>query len=421
MKNFTHLHLHTEYSLLDGINRISDLPKHIKEIGQTACAITDHGNVSGTYKFFKECKKQDIKPILGMEAYYTVKDRSVREVDEDGEKYYHLVLLAQNNTGLKNLFKLSSRAYSEGMYFKPRIDDFLLGEYNEGLLATSACLGSRVAKLILSNRKQEAEALLDHHATIFKDRFFIELQLHTDREQQVVNLNLIDIAKRKNYPLLITQDCHYMLEGHKTLHEQALCMQTGSTMNDPNRFSFGSIDVHVASYDWMATKATAQDLPLEAIHNTQFVVDMVDANSYFSDTHNRYPKYQNLPEGVTSWEMLEHIVKSNLEKQFNGIPPQEYRDRVNEELNVIKKMGFYDYLLIVQDFVQEAKDNGIFVGAGRGSAAGSLVAYALRITNVDPIKYNLLFERWLNYGRAAMPIIFNKEQRDYLSAINSEI
>lgn len=406
---FVHLHLHTEYSILDGINRVDTLPEYIKSIGQDTVSITDHGNVSGTYKFWKNCKKAGVKPILGMEAYYTVTDRSAKEVDSDGEKYYHLVLLAQNNTGLKNLMKLSTKAYTEGMYHKPRCDDALLNECAEGLIATSACLGSRASQLILKSRFDEAERLITHHAGIFKDRFFLEIQLHNDRAQQIVNLSLVDIAKRTGLPLVLTNDCHYTKEDEKTLHEQALCMQTNDVMTNPKRFSFGEIDVHVASHDWMKTQAEFHGLPYEAISNTVDVAKLIDSKSYFNDTYNRYPRFKDLPINMPAWEALENLAKEELTKKFNGMPPKEYRDRLNSELETIKKMGFYDYLLIVQDFIGEAREHDIIVGPGRGSAAGSLVAYSLGITQVDPIKYGLLFERWLNYGRAATPLIFTDE------------
>lgn len=414
IKDFVHLHLHTEYSLLDGINRIERLPRDIKTLNQKSVAITDHGNVSGTYKFYQECMKEKIQPILGMEAYYTVNDRSAREVDELEEKYYHIVLLAQNNTGLKNLFKISSKAYSEGMYFKPRCDDQLLIECNEGLMATSACLGSRASQLILRNETDAAERLIVHHAAIFKDRFFIEVQLHQDRSQEIVNKELMRIAKKYNLPLVLTNDCHYFNENDKLLHEQALCMQTGDLMSSEKRFSFGEIDVHVGTHDWMWERAQQQNIPYEAIANTNFVANMVNHKSYFEDKWNKYPHYKKLPEGFSSFEALNNLCKEELTKKFGTKPPQEYCDRINAELLVIKKMGFSDYLLIVQDFIEQAKENNIIVGPGRGSAAGSLVAYSLGITQVDPIKYGLLFERWLNYGRTAIPIIFTKEMLELL-------
>lgn len=412
---FVHLHMHSEHSLLDGINRVNMIPSRAKEMGMKSLSITDHGTVSGHYSFFKECNKAGIQPILGMEAYFTPQEVMTKEVDADGERYYHLILLAQNNIGLKNLFKLSTKAYTEGMFYKPRINLSLLEAHSEGLIATSACIGSHFAQLILKNRSAEAEKLLLRHAEIFKDRFFIEVQLHQDREHQIVNSTLLQISRKYNLPVVLTNDSHYMLEEHKTLHELALCVQTNTTMTDPKRFSFGETDVHLATHDWLWTKAQERYFPYDAISNTVEVAKLINDQDYFSDTYNRYPKFQGLPEGITSWQALENLAKSSLEEKFKAVPPQHYRERLIHELTVIKKMGFYDYFLIVQQFVSQAREAGVLVGPGRGSGAGSLVAYALGITNVDPIKYNLLFERFLNYGRAATPLIFTKEIKEKLS------
>ena len=407
-KDFVHLHVHTEYSLLDGINRTSTLPEHIKGLNQKALAITDHGNVSGSYKFYKSCIKTGIQPIIGMEAYYTTRDRSLREVDDLGEPYYHMVLLALNNTGLHNLYKLSSRSYSEGMYRKPRLDDLLLGEYSEGICATTACLGSRISQLIIKGRKKEAEKMIDHHRSLFQNRFLIEVQLHEMEEQQVVNKVLTEISLRKNIPMILSNDCHYTHEFDKQIHEAALCMQTKQKLSDEKRFTFGEIDVHAASHDWMWERAKAQGLPYDCITNTVSVADMVDSNDYFTDKMNRYPKFQELPGSLKSYEYLEVLSKQKLYERFGEMPSQEYRDRLDVELKAMKGMGFSDYMLIVAQFMDGARDEGVLHGPGRGSAAGSLVAYALGITEVDPIKYGLIFERFLNIGRGATPIIFNK-------------
>jgi len=406
---FVHFHVHTEYSLLDGINKVSRLPKRAKELGMPAVTISDHGNISGSYKFYKECKKHDIQPIIGMEAYYTVNDRHAKEPDELGKSYYHLILLAQNNTGLHNLMKLSSYAYTEGMYRKPRIDDALIAEYSEGLIATTTCLGSRASQLILNGEKKAAQNLILHHKAMFKDRFMVELQLHKDEEQQTVNKVLQEIALDHNLPMIITNDCHYTYEHDKMHHEAALCMQTKTTLADENRFSFGEIDVHFASHDWMWKQAEAQNMPYDVISNTAHLASMIDSDSYFMDKMNRYPKFQEIPEGLTSPEHLAIEAQHGLYARFGEMPPPEYRERLSEELNVIKRMGFSDYMLIVAQFMNGARDYGVMHGPGRGSAAGSLVAWALRITEVDPIKYDLMFSRFLNEGRAATPLIFNKE------------
>lgn len=414
--NFVHLHLHTEYSVLDGINRVDTLPEYIKSLGQTACAITDHGNISGSYKFYKSCKKAGIKPIIGMEAYYTVGDKTAKEKDELGSAYYHMVLLAQNETGRLNLNRLSSIAYSEGLYHKPRIDDALLAEFNEGIIATSACLGSRSSQLILSGRKTEAIKLLDHHAAMFKDRFFIEIQLHADQEQQTVNEVLLEVAKMRNWPVILTNDCHYTHEEDKHVHEQALCMQTNDVFSNPSRFSFGPIDVHVAHHDWMESNAKKQNITYDAISNTKHIADSIDSESYFKEIYNRYPTFKNLPANTKSHEALANLSKNLLIKKMNGNVPHVYRERINHELKIIKQMGFSDYMLIDWQLVEGARSVDVMVGPGRGSAAGSLVAYALGITQVDPIKYDLIFERFLNIGRAAKPLLFDEKTKQTLTA-----
>lgn len=410
--DFVHLHVHYETSPLDGINRLDQLPYFVRdELGQKALAITDHGNLSGTYKFFKTCREAGVKPILGIEAYYSSIDRTIKDVDDDSEKYYHLILLAQNATGFKNLIQLSSRAYIEGFYHKPRMDDALLAEYSEGIIATSACLGSRTSQLILKGKRAEAIKLLEHHAEMFKHRFFLELQLHRDPEQQLVNKELLYIADRLNLPLLLTNDSHYTHIHDKQLHEQTLCMQTNDTMSNPNRFSFGDIQVHMADHDWMWERAKEQGIPYDAISNTLSVAAMVDDSGYFADIKNRYPTFKGKPEGIPSWLALERLAKSELARRMGGSPPENYRERLDHELKVIKRMGFSDYILIVWEIVENAKKLGVMVGPGRGSAAGSLVCYALGITQLDPIKYNLLFSRFLNEGRAARPLIFDEKMR----------
>lgn len=416
---FVHLHVHTEYSLLDGINRVGTLPEHIAKLGQRSLAITDHGNVSGSYKFYKACKKAGVQPIIGMEAYYTTIDRTIREVDDLDEPYYHLILIALNNKGLHNLYKLSSRSYSEGMYRKPRLDDMLLGEYSEGIAATTACLGSRISQLILKGRKKDAELMIDHHRALFDNRFLVELQLHQMEEQQIVNKVLLEIANRKNLPIIISNDCHYTHEMDKQMHEVALCMQTKTTLSNEKRFTFGDIDVHVANHDWMWRQAEAQGMPYEGISNTVAVADMVDSDDYFTDRMNRYPKYQEIPEEFKSFEWLEIVSKQGLYERFGGMPPEVYRARLDSELKAIKKMGFSDYMLIVAQFMNGARELGVLHGPGRGSAAGSLVAYAMKITEIDPIKYGLIFERFLNIGRGSIPLIFDQEMIEKIETSKS--
>lgn len=769
---YVHLHVHTEYSLLDGINKIKRLPHFVKNMNQPAVAMTDHGNISGCYKFFKECNKANVKPIIGMEAYYAVNDRTLKEPDELGKSYYHLILLAENNVGLHNLIKLTSDSYTSGFYRKPRIDDALLADHSEGIIATTTCLGSRASQLILNNEVKAAEKLIHHHRAIFKDKFIVELQLHRDHEQQEVNKVLQEISLKNDFPMIVTNDCltpgqyimtdhgaklvedivkgdmvlthkgryrpvvvpvsknysgniytfqikqskkkvtlteehpvyvcdsdgntswkkakdvlitdfvtfprqnlsdsfidvasympdfvdfldsttavknkrhqrdrlvkydqfpsrieidddlawllgwftaegstweersnnssirsgfsfalsssekhiaqkifriiknkfnyeakinyfdnwtevrgnhiciayllsglcgigsknkkipneiktfkrphiylqalfegdgtntrttqlatasitlaydvkqllasdgywsnvshikrkcqtghfdqylisytpdiliqntkwkcfqdfiarplskiivenysgpvynfevkedntyvseftihncHYAYEHDKMHHEAALCMQTKTTLSDPNRFTFGEINVHMASHDWMWNEANNQGMPYDVISNTKALADMIDSDSYFMDRMNRYPKYKDLPEDFTDIDYLALESQHGLFARFGEMPPRHYQDRLNYELKVIKKMGFADYLLIVSQFMKGAKERGVLHGPGRGSAAGSLIAYSLGITEVDPIKYGLIFERFLNEGRGATPLIFNKE------------
>lgn len=411
-EDFVHLHVHTEYSTLDGINNTEKLPEYAKGLNQQACAITDHGSVAGTYKFNNACKKAGIKPILGIEAYYTVEDRAAKEKDIDGNSYYHLVLLAKNQKGLKNLFKLSSRAFIEGFYSKPRLDTELLQELNEDIYATSSCLGSRSSQLILHNRTPEAERLLAHHAEIFKDRFFLELQLHEDEEQQAVNKVLMQLSVKNNWPLILTADCHYTEQQDKDIHELALCMQTNQKLSDEKRFTFGDIDVHFAKWEYMWSRAQRLGIPYDAIINTKYLSEQIESHTYFSDIRNRYPKFKGLPEDLTSDEALLRLSKNLLMKRFDGqIPPQEYQDRLLDEWKVIKRMGFSDYMLIQWEIIENARKIGCMPGPGRGSAAGSLISYALGITQIDPIKYDLLFSRFLNEGRAATPLIFTDDMK----------
>ena len=378
-------------------------------MNQPAVAMTDHGNISGCYRFYKECNKVNVKPIIGMEAYYSINDRTLREPDEMGKSYYHLILLAQNNIGLHNLIKLSSKAYTTGFYRKPRIDDKLLADHSEGLIATTTCLGSRASQLILNNETAAAEKLIHHHRAMFKDRFIVELQLHREEEQQAVNKVLQQIALKNDFPMIVTNDCHYAYEHDKMHHEAALCLQTKTTLSNPKRFSFGEIKVHMADHDWMWNEASNQRMPYDVISNTIELANMIDSDTYFMDRMNRYPKFKDLPEGYTSIDFLALESQHGLFNRFGQMPGLEYQNRLTHELNVIKKMGFSDYLLIVAQFMNGARTRGVLHGPGRGSAAGSLIAYALGITEVDPIKYGLIFERFLNEGRGATPLIFDKQ------------
>ena len=415
---FVHLHTHSDHSTLDSINKVEEIPNRAKDLNQNAIACTDHGTLSGHFKFYNACVDANIKPILGLEAYYTINDRTVKEKDADEKAHYHLLLLAMNDVGYKNLIKVSSKAFTDGFYGKPRCDDALLAEYNEGLIATSTCLGSRACQLIMKHRKPEAQKLLEHHAAMFKDRFFLETQPHTNEEQSLVNKTLLELSKEYGWPLVHTADCHYMEEDDKHLHELTLCMQTNKTISDPNRMTFGDIDVSISSHDYMWKSAQVHGLPYECISNTVYVANMIKEYTHFTDTKNRFPSYKNLPKGLSSWQALERLSKHMLSEIFNGnTPPPEYISRLEEELKTIKKMGFSDYMLITWDFIELAKKNDCWVGPGRGSAGGSLVAYALGITRVDPIKHNLIFARFLSEGRSATPLHFTEEMRHTLENI----
>lgn len=316
-----------------------------------------------------------------------------------------MVLLALNNQGLHNLWKLSSRAYTENLYYKPRIAKQILADYSTGIAATTACLGSLFSQLIMKNDHKAAEKHLLEHADIFKDRFFVELQAHAG-EQAHVNSVLISLASKHKLPIILTADAHYSHQHDKQFHETTLKM---ATEGNEDGFSFGDIEVFLGSPTEMATLAMGAGIPTEALSNTNHIANMV-TNDYFSDRQNRFTKFKDLPTDATSWQYLELKALEGLEKKI-GILPPNYIERLYYELGVIKKLGFDDYFLIVSQYVNKARELDIMIGAARGSAGGSLVAYALDITRVDPLKYGLLFERMLNPGRAATPLIFDTATR----------
>lgn len=300
------------------------------------------------------------------------------------------------------------------IYSKPRIDDELLARYSRGIIATSACLGSRSSQLILKGRFKEAEYILRHHQELFNDKFLIELQLHHG-EQQEVNRALVEIADTINAPLIVTNDCHYTDQADKPLHEILLAAQTRTTLSDPKRFSFGDIDVHFANSEWMAAKVKEFGLPEECISNTVHVAKHV-TDDYFSDVKNHYPTFKGLPDGITSWDYLEQLANQKLSERYHGKVPHNYQERLNYELKVIKKMGFDNYMLIVMEMLDMARQREVWTGPGRGSVCASLVAYVLGITQVDPIRYNLIFERYLSEGRAATPLIFSPAMKEIIHA-----
>lgn len=403
MSDFVHLHCHTEYSLLDGAIRLKDLCAKALEFGMTSCAITDHGNMFGAAYFFQACKNSGLNPIMGCEVY-TCRNR-LDKSPETGKKRNHLILLAQNNTGYHNLVKLVSEAYLTGYYYKPRIDKTLLREHSEGLICLSACLAGEIPAAILDNNNTLAVELVREYASIFPGRFYLELQSNGLKEQEKVNTALIEIAEKENIPLVATNDCHYLNKEDAYAHEVLLCIQTQTTIDDPGRMRFETEEFYYKSPEIMAKEFA--HVP-QAIANTAEIAASCHVELDFG--HHYFPVYP-LPEGASMASEFRRLAEEGLEKRLENHPDADkidrklYRDRLQHELKVIEEMGFPGYFLIVQEFINWAKDNGVPVGPGRGSAAGSLAAWALRITNLDPIPYNLLFERFLNIERVSLPDI----------------
>jgi len=400
-KHFTHLHLHTEYSLLDGAISLDKLVEFGKNNNYKALAISDHGNIFAAVKFFQKCKKAGIKPILGMEAYFT-EDVKVKNADN---KYYHLIILVQNAVGYKNLCKLISYSYQEGFYFKPRIDYNILEKHSEGLIVTSACLGGHIPKLLMSNQLKELELRLDWFLRVFgRERFFLEVQPEDQEEQKILNQKLFALATEKNIKLVATSDCHYVsLDDHEA-HEIMLSIQTQAKIDSPNRFSFGECRAYMRTTEQMLEEFKEHP---DAIWNTGLIADM--CNFDFETDKLFFPQFI-IPENYTQESYFAHMCRIGLERLKNEqlIPFDQfsmYDERLELEIDLITKMGFVGYFLVVSDFIQWAYRNNIPVGPGRGSAAGSLVAWALQITNIDPLEYNLLFERFLNPERVSMPDI----------------
>jgi DNA polymerase-3 subunit alpha len=400
-RHFTHLHLHTEFSLLDGAIRIGELLKHAKDQQWKAVGITDHGNIFGAVKFFQMAKKEGIKPVLGIEMYFTP-DIAVRQQQE---KYCHLILLVQNKEGYKNLCKMLAIAYKEGFYFKPRIDYATLEKYSAGLIATTACVGGHIPTLLREGNVEEAKQRALWFKNVFgPDRFYFEMQPAEFDKQHILNPLLIQYGREWDIPLIGTSDAHYLLEADREAHEVMLAVQTKSLVSDPTRFSFGECRAFVRSTEQMLAAFPQQP---EAIWNTGQIADMCDFNFEFGKLH--FPLFP-VPKEHTQDSYFAVLCRQGLEQiKHMGLIPQEnygiYDARLQLEIDLIIKMGFVGYFLVVSDFIQWAKKQGIPVGAGRGSAAGSLVAWALQITNIDPIAYNLLFERFLNPERVSMPDI----------------
>ncbi len=403
MSDFVHLHCHTEFSLLDGAIRLKDLCQRAKEQGMPAAAITDHGNLFGATHFYSQCKSVGIKPIIGCEVYVCNDHK-----DKDSElarKRHHLILLAQNNIGYQNLVRLVTRSYIDGFHYKPRVDKTLMRQYSEGLIALSACIAGEIPRAILANDMDKALALTQEYAHIFPDRFYLELQENSLKEQSIANTGLLELAEKTHIPLVATNDCHYLDASDAAAHEILLCIQTQTTIDDPKRMRFGTHDLYYKSVDEM--EKDFSHVP-EALSNTVRIAEQCHVEISFGQ--HFFPVYA-LPENMTPAEEFRRLAEEGLQKRIeqhpdkNTLNKKAYEDRLALELSIILEMGFPDYFLIVQDFINWAKNNNIPVGPGRGSAAGSLVAWALRITNLDPIPYNLLFERFLNIERVSLPDI----------------
>jgi DNA polymerase III subunit alpha len=408
---FVHLHLHSQYSLLDGAIRLNDLLGKVKEHGMPAVALTDHGAMFGAIEFYQKCKDKGIRPIIGAEVYVAPGSRFVKDSggSPDAVHSHHLILLCENLQGYRNLSRLVSAGFREGFYYKPRIDKELLAECSEGLICLSACLKGEVAYQCGRGRVEDAVATARWYAETFPERYYIELQENTLPEQDIANKRLLEVSRELALPLVATNDCHYLNREDARAHEVLLCLQTGKTLSDPSRMRFSADEFYVKT---PAEMAAAFAYAPEAVANTVAVAERCNLELDFKTYH--FPRYE-VPDGKSLDETLEEEASRGLESRFKGIrarnpgfgeaDEQAYRDRLRLELDCITQMGFPGYFLIVADFINWAKDHGIPVGPGRGSAAGSLVAYAIRITDIDPLPYHLLFERFLNPERVSMPDI----------------
>ena len=398
--SFVHLHVHTEYSLLDGSNKIEEYVARVKTLGMNSAAITDHGVMYGVIDFYNAAKKQGIKPILGCEVYVAPGSRFDKTPGNNNEeRYYHLVLLAENNQGYQNLMKIVSKGFVEGYYYKPRVDMEILEQYHEGIIALSACLAGEVQKNLLRGMYTEALETAKRYESIFgKGNFFLELQDHGMQEQQLVNQQLVRLSQETGIELVATNDVHYTYAEDEKPHDILLCIQTGKKLADEDRMRYEGGQYYVKSEDEMCRLFP---YALQAIENTQKIADRCNVVIEFGIT--KLPKY-DVPGGYTAWEYLNKLCFEGLHKKYEN-PEGELTERLTFELNTIRNMGYVDYFLIVWDFINYARTNGIMVGPGRGSAAGSIVSYCLGITNIDPIRYQLLFERFLNPERVSMPDI----------------
>ena len=397
--SFAHLHVHTEYSLLDGSNKIKEYVARVKELGMNSAAITDHGVMFGCIDFYKAAKEAGIKPILGCEVYVAPGSRFDRETVKGEERYYHLVLLAENDLGYSNLTKIVSKGYVDGFYYKPRVDMEILKQYHEGIIALSACLAGEVPRYLVRNFYEEGKKAALRYQEIFgKGNFFLELQDHGIPEQRLVNQQLMRMSQETGIELVATNDVHYTYESDADSHDILLCIQTGKKVSDEDRMRYEGGQYYVKSEEEMRSLFP---YALQALENTQKIADRCEVNIEFGVT--KLPWF-DVPEGYTAWEYLNKLCREGLERLYDPVT-EELKERLDYELNTIRTMGYVDYFLIVWDFIKFARDHEIMVGPGRGSAAGSLVSYTLGITQLDPMRYQLLFERFLNPERVTMPDI----------------
>lgn len=396
---FTHLHVHTEYSLLDGSSKIKEIVARAKELGMDSLAITDHGVMYGVIDFYRACKAEGIRPVLGCEVYVAPGSRFQKEGSANEERYYHLVLLAENNTGYSNLMKIVSKGFTEGYYYKPRVDLEVLKEYHEGIIALSACLAGEVATNLRRGFYEEGkEAALRLQSIFGENNFFLELQDHGIPEQRTVNQALLRMSAETGIPLVATNDVHYTLAEDEKPHDILLCIQTQKKVSDTDRMRYDGGQYYLKSPEEMETLFPYAK---EALRRTKQIADRCEVEIVFGEY--KLPRY-DVPEGYTAKEYLHYLCEKGLAERFPDAG-DDLRERLEYELQTIEGMGFVDYFLIVWDFIKYSRDNGIAVGPGRGSAAGSIVSYCLGITNIDPIRYNLLFERFLNPERLTMPDI----------------
>ena len=397
---FTHLHVHTEYSLLDGSSKISELLPRAKELGMDSLAITDHGVMYGVIDFYKKAKEVGIKPILGCEIYVAPGSRFDREQSRGEDRYYHLVLLAENNQGYKNLMKIVTRGFTEGYYYRPRVDYEILERYHEGIIALSACLAGEIPNKILKEDYEGArEAARKMNALFGPGNFFLELQDHGLRQQTQVNSVIMRMSKELDIPLVVTNDVHYIREEDAVPHDILLCIQTGKLVTDKDRMRYEGGQFFLKSEEEMQK---VFPYAREAMENTHKIAERCNVEIVFGE--QKVPKF-DVPEGYDAFSYLKELCEKGLVKRYGDPPPEELKERLAYELDTIKNMGYVDYFLIVWDFIRFAKSQGIAVGPGRGSAAGSIVSYCLEITNIDPIRYQLIFERFLNPERVSMPDI----------------